>query len=119
MTMVKQQLDYLVTVTEQAGISATLDPPRVVPPGAWIAARRLDDTSLCGRHSIIADIFLITRDTGILPALESLDTLLETLLNALDEDDSIEVTDSALDESVTLPHGAAPLPAYRIQVSIS
>lgn len=117
--MIKDKLDHIVTVTESSGISATLDPPRITPPGAWICARRLDTETLPGFFTTVADIYLITRDTGIIPALETLDGMLEALINAIHDDDALEIVGSALDESVTLPHGAAPLPAYRLSVNIT
>ena len=117
--MVKDKLDHIVTVTEKAGIPATLDPPKITPPGAWICGRRLDAEILPGYFTTVADVYLITRDTGIIPALETLDGMLESLIDAIHDDDSLEIVGSALDESVTLPHGAAPLPAYRLSVNIS
>lgn len=117
--MIKDKLDHMVTVTKGAGISATLDPPKINPPGAWICARRLDTETLPGFFTTVADVYLITRDTGIIPALETLDVMLEKLIDAIHNDDALEIVSSALDESVTLPHGAAPLPAYRLSVNIS
>lgn len=117
--MIKDKLDHLVTVTKKAGIPATLDPPKITPPGAWVCGRRLDTENLPGFFTTVADVYLITRDTGIIPALETLDGMLEDLIKAIHDDDALEIVGSALDESVTLPHGAAPLPAYRLSVNIS
>lgn len=116
--MIKQQLDHLVTVTKQAGIPATIDPPRITPPGAWICARRLSTQTLPGHFATVADVYLIARDTGIVQAIETLDDMLETIIDAIDEDDRLEIVGSALDESVTLPHAVAPLPAYRLTLEI-
>ena len=116
--MIKHKLDHLVTVTKSAGIPATLDPPRITAPGAWICGRRLDTTTFPGFHAIVADIYLIARDTGIIPALQNLDSMLENLITALEDVDDLEILDSSLDESVTLPHGPHPLPAYRLSIQI-
>nr|DAL07366.1 MAG TPA: hypothetical protein [Caudoviricetes sp.] len=116
--MIKDKLDHIVTVTKTAGIPATIDPPRITPPGAWISARRLSTQTFPGYFATVADVYLIARDTGIIQAIETLDDMLETIIGAIEEDDRLEITDSALDESVTLPHGAAPLPAYRLTLEI-
>lgn len=117
--MITEKLEHLVTVTKTGGIPATLDPPKITPPGAWICGRRLDTKTLPGFYAVVADVYLIARDTGILPALDALDDMLEDLITAVHEDDALEIMDSALDESVTLPHGAAPLPAYRVTLQIT
>ena len=77
--MIKDKLDHLVTVTKRAGIPATLDPPKITPPGAWVCGRRLDTETLPGFFTTVADVYLITRDTGIIPALETLDGMLEAI----------------------------------------
>lgn len=116
--MIRQQLEYIVTVTETAGIKATLEPQRITPPGAWICGRRLDTQNFPGYFATVADIYLITRDTGIIQAIEALDDMLEKVIDVIQDNDRLEIVDSALDESVTLPHGAAPLPAYRLTIQV-
>lgn len=116
--MIRQQLEYIVTVTENAGIPATLEPQRITPPGAWICGRRLDTQNFPGYFATVADIYLITRDTGIIQAIDTLDDMLEKVIDAIQDNDRLEIVDSALDESVTLPHGAAPLPAYRLTIQV-
>lgn len=116
--MIRPQLDHIVTVTEHAGIPATLEPQRITPPGAWICGRRLDTQNFPGYFATVADIYLITRDTGIIQAIDTLDTMLEKVIDVIQDNDRLEIVDSALDESVTLPHGAAPLPAYRLTIQV-
>lgn len=111
-------LETIIAALKSGGIAATLDPRDLNPPGAWAAARRAEDFSLCNRPTIlIADVYLIVRDVGAPGALAALDELLELALDALGAA-GIGVTTVALDEALTIPSGGAPLPAYRLTVQV-
>lgn len=116
--MISENLDYLVDVLQTAGIDATVDPPALNPPAAWVTAKRLDRSNLSGGWAVVADVFFIVPDNGIPHALLLLDDLLMTALDAINNDDHLELTDTALDEAVTLPQGGSPLPAYRLTITI-
>lgn len=113
--MVVDALDTVLAALAAGGIDATVEPPEVNPPGAWIAARRLDTATLACRWTVVVDVYLIAPDNGIRLALGVLDDLLEHALDALDAAD-LEVDGTDLDQAVTLPTGGGPLPAYRIGV---
>lgn len=115
---VTDAVTYLVTVMKNAGVDATIDPPKIHPPGAWITARRLQDPNFRLARRVVADCYLIARDNGIPAALDTLDGLLNAALAAVDADHRLELDTVALDEVVTLPHGGGPLPAFRISVYI-
>lgn len=113
-------LNALKRLTASLGpeISATLDPRDINPPSAWIAGRRADEIMLGNRPTlIVADVYLITRDAGIPTALAALDEMLDTALDKLAAA-GIGVESISLDESITIPSGGAPLPAYRLTVQV-
>ena len=113
--MVTDALDTVLAALAAGGIDATVEPPEVNPPSAWIAARRLDTETLGCRWRVVVDVYLIVPDTGIRYALDTLDGLLARALDALDAAD-LEIDGTDLDQSVTLPTGGGQLPAYRIGV---
>lgn len=113
--MVTDALDTVLAALDRGGIRATVEPPEINPPAAWIAARRLDTETLGCRWRVVVDVYLIVPDTGIRYALDTLDTMLTRALDALDAAD-LEIDGTDLDQSVTLPTGGGPLPAYRIGV---
>ncbi|WP_156801757.1 hypothetical protein [Corynebacterium mastitidis] len=80
-----------------------------------MTARRLGRSVLgaCGGYAVVVDLYLIARDTGIPRALEALDKLLTWTIDVMDTH-QWEMDSSALDETVTLPQGGGPLPAYRL-----
>lgn len=113
--MVTTALDDVVAALGEAGITATVDPPEIHPPGAWVAGRRLQRATLCGSYAVVIDVYLIVRDNGIKPALVELDSLLGRTLDVIDEHDW-ELESTTLDETVTLPSGGGPMPAYRLTI---
>lgn len=115
--MVIDALEQVAAALEDHGVAATADPPRVNPPAAWLSARRLGRANLAGGHAVIVDVFLIARDSGIPAALESLEDLLGRALDAA-RAYGLEVTETDLAQSVTLPQGGGPMPAYRLQLEI-
>lgn len=104
---------------DSAGILTTTDPGKIHPPGAWLAARRLDldRRTMAGLPPVVVDAYLIARDAPIPVALDILDGMLAAALDAA-EIHGLEVTDTALDEAVTLPHGGGPLPSFRLSLLI-
>lgn len=116
--MITEKLAHLVTVTESAGITATLNPPKISAPGAWISATRLEQEYLIDAPALVADIYLISRDWGVPAALDTLDDMTERLIAALDNAE-IDLIDSALGETVTLPNTpGSPLPSFRFTVKL-
>lgn len=113
--MVTEILARVIAALAANGIAATLDPPKITAPGAWVSAVRLHDRTLCGGHSVVVDVYLIARDTGIPAALAVLDGLLSDALDAADAADfQVEHRSSDLGTTITLPHGGGPLPAYKL-----
>lgn len=98
-------------------IEATLDPREINPPSAWVAGSRAGDLTLSNEpSSIVADVYLITRDAGTPEAISKLGEMLEVALAQLAAG-GIGVAEIALDEAVTIPSGGGPLPAYRLSVN--
>lgn len=113
---IRAALDQVVDALEE--LSATLDPRDLNPPCAWVAGRRAADLSLCNTPTeITADVYLICRDLGTPEAIDTLGDMLDTALEALGVA-GIGVDEIALDEAVTIPSGAGPLPAYRITAKV-
>lgn len=99
-------------------VPGSVDPRDLNAPCAWISARRATGLTLGGCVDVVtADLFLITRDSGIPTALDRLSEMLDVTLAALDRH-GVAVTEIALDEAITLPTGGGPLPAYRVTIEI-
>lgn len=113
--MITEILARVVAALVAHGIAATIDPPLITAPGAWVSPVRLDDRTLYGDHSVVVDVYLIARDNGVPDALAVLDGLLADAIDAADDADfQIEHASSDLGTTVTLPHGGGPLPAYKL-----
>lgn len=113
--MIIEKMRTLISDLREAGINATENPPWLNPPCAWVCARRIEEFLLCGGNTVVFDVYLISRAIEIPNALSDLSELLEKALSALGDYDIESVT---LDETVTLPQGGGPMPAFKITVSI-
>lgn len=114
---IRDALDAVVDALNP-GLGATLDPRDLNPPCAWVAGRRAAELNLCNRPTeITADVYLISRDVGTAEAIDKLGDMLDDALDQLAAA-GIGVVDVALDEAVTIPSGAGPLPAYRISTQV-
>lgn len=117
--MITEVLARVVAALAAVGIDATIDPPKIHPPGAWVAAARLDTPDLSGGWGVVVDVYLIARDNGIPAALATLDGLLIDALEACDAADfQVEAGSTDLGTTVTLPHGGAPMPAYKLTIIV-
>src|SRR5699024_11957166 len=74
--MVVETAEKLISALGDIGIPASIDPPALNPPCAWIAARKLRARNLHGGFQIEFDIYLIARDTGIPESIRVLDSML-------------------------------------------
>lgn len=115
--MVVETAEKLISALGDIGIPASIDPPALNPPCAWIAARKLRARNLHGGFQIEFDIYLIARDTGIPESIRVLDSMLFDVVGMADTHD-FEITDTSLGEAVTLPAGGGPLPAYRVSLIV-
>ena len=113
MMMLADAAEKLIDALADVGVIASTDPPALNPPCAWIAGRRLGERTLAGGYKITLDCYLIARDTGIPESIRVLDSMLIDALDAADSHD-FDLDSSSLGESVALPNGGAPLPAYRL-----
>lgn len=118
--MITKSLGYVVDVLNAAGIDASFDPQKINPPAVWVSARRLARPKLGGPADVVVDVFLITRDAGIDSAIRVLEEMLETIIEVIEDDDRLELDwqDTDLGQSVTLPQGGSPLPAYKIAITV-
>lgn len=109
--------DALESVTEalkSAGIDARVDPRDLNTPCAWVAARKWTPTYMCGDGETTIDVYLIVDDTGIVQAYSGLNDLLSKALTVLDVEGDV-----SLEDSVTLPSGGGPVPAFRLTTVVS
>lgn len=119
--MITEVLNKVVAALESIGIAATIDPPKINPPAAWVSARRLARPRLAGSPDVVVDVFLIARDAGIPTAIHVLEGMLADVLDASYADDDLEIdwNDTDLGQSVTLPQGGGALPAYKITFTVN
>lgn len=115
--MITDALNAVVKALENVGVRATVDPPKINPPGAWVAGARLGTAFFGGRYAVEVDVWLIVRDTGIPDALRVLDGLLSDTLDAA-QVNGWEIQSSDLAQNVTLPQGGGSLPAYRLTLNV-
>ncbi|MBF6483845.1 hypothetical protein IU431_06695 [Nocardia otitidiscaviarum] len=107
------QLEDVAAQLRAAGVRASVEPRDLNPPCAWVVGRSLAHELLSGGGTLTADVYLIAPDTGIMAALAALTELLDLALTVIEPD-----ADTSLSESVTLPGGGGPLPAYRLTVNL-
>lgn len=109
------ELQSLENLLERNGIRAWIEPKRVKPPGAWIAAQSISTVHFGGCYTATVDIYLIAPSLDTVPALKHLTPMLSELLAIED----IEIIgEPSLAESVALPVGGDALPAFKITTTI-
>lgn len=108
-------LDAVVAVLQGAGVSAAVDPRDLNTPCVWVTARSLPTAGrfMCGDRLMKVDLYLIAPDTGTPEAYRHLNDLLVKALSVLEPDGEIDLA-----ETVTLPSGGGPLPAFRMSIEI-
>lgn len=116
--MVSEALELVAAALKGAGIPATADPTVVHPPGAWLAARRLGTAYFDGQFGVVVNVYLIAKDNGTPYALAALDDMLATTIQVAREN-SFEITNTYLDQSVALPSGGGPLPSFMVEIEIN
>ncbi|MCP2281066.1 hypothetical protein [Nocardia amikacinitolerans] len=110
---VAAMLDGLAVELRAAGVRASVDPRDLNPPCAWVVGRSIAHELLGGGGTVTADVFLIAPDAGVPQAYRTLTGLLDLALTVLEPD-----ADTSLSESVTLPGGGGPMPAFRLTVNL-
>lgn len=118
--MVTEALDKVIDALKSIGIDATIDPPKINPPAAWVSARRLNRPRLAGIPDVTVDVFLIARDAGIPTAVHVLEGMLADVLDLVNDRHDLEIdwNETNLGNSVTLPQGGGPLPAYSLAITV-
>jgi hypothetical protein len=96
-----------------AGLVATLDPRDLNPPGVWVQIEtvrrdRFDADTWSGEWVLLA----IAPDVGTAGALRILGELVAKIYTAF------PTAADALAQSVTLPSGGDPLPAFRVPLAL-
>lgn len=114
--MILEKLTAVVDALKGAEVAATLDARDVNPPGAWVAANRVEDMTLCAEPIISANVVLVAPDHGAARATAELDAMLERALPALASVSS-SIDDVSLSDTATLS-ATAPLPAFVVTVTI-
>lgn len=107
------QLDTLTAALKAVDLRAAVDPRDLNPPCVWVAPRSMSHELLSGGGTMRADLYLIAPDSGAAQALRTLSGLLDLVLAVVAPD-----ADTSLSESVTLPGGGQPLPAFRVTVDL-
>lgn len=103
----------LVATLKGAGLRAAVDPRDLNPPCVWVSPRSVAHDLLGGGGTVTFDLLLIVADNGAASALTALTGLLDQVLTVVDPD-----ADTVLSDTVTLPNGSAPLPAFRVAVDL-
>lgn len=109
-TEIPTRLQALATRVTEAGIPTTVDAAKVKLPGAWISLDTIT-APVMQRGEVLstAVVHLIANDHGTTRALDSLTTMLDTLLATATAPSNIEIT------AITLPSiGQSPLPALAL-----
>lgn len=93
-----------------AGVRAAVDPRNLNPPCAWVKADKFDPDTFCSALSgqLTVDVWLLAANNGVVSSHTKLSELLEKALTVVDPTGPVEI------DTVTLPSGGDPLPAYRI-----
>lgn len=73
------QLDALVTQLRAAGVSASLSPSEVNPPGVLVGLDSLGPAVLAGPPGVIASLDLVVPDVGFPSVYTHLSTLIDEL----------------------------------------
>lgn len=108
-------LDFLKSRLEGVQIRAEADPRDLNPPCAWITADTLAAaTVLCGDSDVACSVFLICPDNGLPHTLVALNEMLRQALTVISPTGEID-----LRQSVALPGGGDPAPAFRIPVTVT
>ena len=114
MTAVIEAVEQVRDRVESAGIRAVIDPRDINPPCAWVTVDQVRDNVLAFNPEVDVAVLLIVPDTGHRIALSALSGLLDQLLSA-----ARFVVDQPIEpESVTLPSGGSPLPAFKLITTV-
>ncbi|MBF6085296.1 hypothetical protein IU485_28405 [Nocardia cyriacigeorgica] len=106
-------LDQVVATLAAGGVRASVDPRNLNPPCAWVVGRSVAHDLLGGGGTVTVNVYLIAPDAGTPQAWRTLTELLNDTLAVLDPD-----ADTELSESITLPGGGGPVPAFLVSVDI-
>lgn len=110
--IIPMHLGKLAKEVNNIGISATANPNRVSIPGAWVALKEVEIESMArGEVTAEASVYLVAADLGTTLAVEYLMSMLDDLLNLLENryPTDIDIT------TITLPAiGQTPLPAVEV-----
>ena len=106
--IIPMHLGKLAKEISNIDISATVNPNRVSIPGAWVALKEVEIESMARGE---VSVYLVAADLGTTLAVEYLMSMLDDLLNLLENryPTDIEIT------TITLPAiGQTPLPAVEV-----
>lgn len=104
--------DQIVEDLAGVGITATIDPAEIEVPGAWVTAREVDDFTIGGGGTVTVDVYLIAPDVMPRDAMDMLSSLGMQALAVLD------VEQMTTNDSIQLPDGGRPKPAFRITTKV-
>lgn len=108
-----EALDAVRAELQSVGIRAEADPRDVNPPAAWIKLSDIQHGNyMDGGGTIRTHVYLIVPDNGYVESTTQLTDMLNDALRVFDPDDA------TIPESVQLPGGGNPLPAYRMTIDV-
>jgi hypothetical protein len=111
-TAAKDRAVTLRNALAGAGISASLEPGDVEPPGAWVRVQSMTMVTLADVWSVRFQVYLVAPDVGALEAWDVLSGLLDRALTVIEPDEPVNTA-----TSVVLPHTPnQPLPAFLLVV---
>ncbi|MFS0069636.1 hypothetical protein ACL1G7_13210 [Corynebacterium striatum] len=113
--MIVEQMAQIVERLEEAGLKATINPPGVHPPCAWVAPREIVGGRLDGERLYNFVVMLIAPSSLDIPrAFITLDSMLDQAMKAIGG----WMTHSDLGVEVTLPDGSS-CPAFSLIIEPS
>lgn len=106
------EVDALVTELTTAGISASIDPAEVDPPGVWVRHVGLS-LDLLGGFTIKTQLHLVVPDNGHAEARTGLVDLLNQVLAVAEPDEDPYF------QGLVLPHHPKPLPGLVLPLNLT
>lgn len=106
--------DVVYALTDE-GITATIDPRDLNPPGVLVELESIAHNLLCGSVTTRVRLFCVVPDTGAATALREAAELLTRVLGVVTPNTELDSTY----EAVVLPDSPTPLPAILLRVDVN
>ena len=114
--MIRDIIDEIVAVLEAAGIRSTADTRNISAPCCFVTVTRLSRPTLGDAWQVTGEILAIARDLGGMADIDSISSLVDDVLEAL-EPEGVLVETIDTNQQATPPTGGT-LPAARLTFSV-